>query len=414
MAGKHVDTRGRSATKASTLLIANSLIASVVGFAFWTLLSRSLAPSEIGFLSTLTATAPVVATIATFGLSDTLMRFFAGHNKPNSLWSWIVLVVFGSSALLGALWLVIQIALSLINSNSVFNAVYASAFEILVVSVALDALALTALIATKNSALVLAETLIIAPIKIFAALQIKNPNTLALVIALLALLGLCISLIGTYLAGLRFKKPISQRKLVGKFAISNWISTSVSLIPKAALTVLVGYYLGLSEVAWISVPMLILTAMNLPASSLSRGLFAEGSSDSTNLRKVARKLFLTALTLTALGAAFVVVVAPYILAIFGQRYVINSSTVLQIFAVSAVVSVPNYFIDILISIRKDNLGYTIVNVGGSLLILVAVCFGVSFGVNSTAWSWLVGQLLYLLLALIVFSRKQNAPIPSEQ
>ena len=253
----------------------------------------------------------------------------------------------------------------------------------------------------------LAETIIIAPIKIFAALQFKDQNTIALVIALMALLGLCVSLIATHLAGLRFSKPISQRKLVGRFAVSNWVSTSISLVPKAALTVLVGYYLGLSEVAWISVPMLILTAMNLPASSLSRGLFAEGSSDSQNLRKVARKLFLTALSLTALGAAMVVVLAPFILSIFGQRYVFNSSVVLQIFAVSAVISVPNYFIDIVISINKDNLGYTIVNVGGSLLILISICIGVSFGVNSTAWSWLAGQLLYLLLALIVFRRKRT-------
>ncbi len=407
MAGKHVDTRGRSATKASSLLIANSLIASVVGFAFWTLLSRSLAPSEIGLLSTLTATAPVLATIATFGLSDTLMRFFAGHNKPNALWSWIVLTVLLSSTTIGAVWLGVQWYLSSINTNSIFSGTYAAAFEILIVSVALDALALTALIATKNSALVLAETLIIAPIKIFAALQFKDQNTIALVIALMALLGLCVSLIATHLAGLRFSKPISQRKLVGQFAVSNWVSTSFSLVPKAALTVLVGYYLGLSEVAWISVPMLILTAMNLPASSLSRGLFAEGSSDSQNLRKVARKLFLTALSLTALGAAMVVVLAPFILSIFGQRYVFNSSVVLQIFAVSAVISVPNYFIDIVISINKDNLGYTIVNVGGSLLILISICIGVSFGVNSTAWSWLTGQLLYLLLALIVFRRKRT-------
>ena len=407
MAGKHVDTRGRSATKASSLLIANSLIASVVGFAFWTLLSRSLAPSEIGLLSTLTATAPVLATIATFGLSDTLMRFFAGHNKPNALWSWIVLTVLLSSTTIGAVWLGVQWYLSSINANSIFSGTYAAAFEILIVSVALDALALTALIATKNSALVLAETLIIAPIKIFAALQFKDQNTIALVIALMALLGLCVSLIATHLAGLRFSKPISQRKLVGQFAVSNWVSTSISLVPKAALTVLVGYYLGLSQVAWISVPMLILTAMNLPASSLSRGLFAEGSSDSQNLRKVARKLFLTALSLTALGAAMVVVLAPFILSIFGQRYVFNSSVVLQIFAVSAVISVPNYFIDIVISINKDNLGYTIVNVGGSLLILISICIGVSFGVNSTAWSWLAGQLLYLLLALIVFRRKRT-------
>jgi O-antigen/teichoic acid export membrane protein len=407
VAGKHVDTRGRSATKASSLLIANSLIASVVGFAFWTLLSRSLAPSEIGLLSTLTATAPVLATIATFGLSDTLMRFFAGHNKPNALWSWIVLTVLLSSTTIGAVWLGVQWYLSSINTNSIFSGTYAAAFEILIVSVALDALALTALIATKNSALVLAETLIIAPIKIFAALQFKDQNTIALVIALMALLGLCVSLIATHLAGLRFSKPISQRKLVGQFAVSNWVSTSFSLVPKAALTVLVGYYLGLSEVAWISVPMLILTAMNLPASSLSRGLFAEGSSDSQNLRKVARKLFLTALSLTALGAAMVVVLAPFILSIFGQRYVFNSSVVLQIFAVSAVISVPNYFIDIVISINKDNLGYTIVNVGGSLLILISICIGVSFGVNSTAWSWLTGQLLYLLLALIVFRRKRT-------
>lgn len=407
MAGKHVDTRGRSATKASSLLIANSLIASVVGFAFWTLLSRSLAPSEIGLLSTLTATAPVLATIATFGLSDTLMRFFAGHNKPNALWSWIVLTVLLSSTTIGAVWLGVQWYLSSINANSIFSGTYAAAFEILIVSVALDALALTALIATKNSALVLAETIIIAPIKIFAALQFKDQNTIALVIALMALLGLCVSLIATHLAGLRFSKPISQRKLVGQFAVSNWVSTSFSLVPKAALTVLVGYYLGLSEVAWISVPMLILTAMNLPASSLSRGLFAEGSSDSQNLRKVARKLFLTALSLTALGAAMVVVLAPFILSIFGQRYVFNSSVVLQIFAVSAVISVPNYFIDIVISINKDNLGYTIVNVGGSLLILISICIGVSFGVNSTAWSWLTGQLLYLLLALIVFRRKRT-------
>jgi O-antigen/teichoic acid export membrane protein len=356
----------------------------------------------------LTATAPVVATIATFGLSDTLMRFFSDHASRNSFWTWIFLTTLIASSSLGILWAIAQMNIGSNLDTSRLS--YPTAFELFVISIALDALACTILIANKRPGLVLLETLIVSPVKIFIALVTKNTDILLLSIALMALAGLVISLVCVRASGVKFAKPKSDLIAVGRFAFSNWLSTSSSLLPKAIMTVLVGSRLGLAAVAWVSVPMLLLTAMNLPAGSLARGLFAEGSSDPANLKRVAKKLFLLALTVTGLGAALTIAIAPQILSFFGTHYVWNSTVVLQVLALSAVVSVPNYFADTLIAIRKDSLGYAIVNVGGSGMLLVSVLVGTMYSVDATAWSWLIGQLLYMTLAVIVYKRNRPSAL----
>lgn len=409
MAGRHLDTRGRSVIQASSYLALNALLASGVGFVFWTLLSRTLEPSQVGLISTLTTTAPVIATIASFGLPDSLIRFMPDSKDIKAFFSWVLLTVTLAAFAFAGAWLVIQLLTTENITIEVSGLTYSISLTVLVLSIALDTLALAVLVAKRKSFLVLLETVITSPLKVLAALTLHSTTEFILAISSIAALGFCISLICVLSTGLSLRKPVSHRKLVTKFAFSNWISTSVSLIPKATLTVLVGTYLGLTQVAWITVPMLILTALNLPASTLSRGLFAEGSLEPNNLKRIARRTFITATTVTALGAGAVAVLAPFILGIFGPLYVINSTAVLQIFCLASVLAVPNYVIDTILNIRKDTSGYMIVNVGGSVAILIAICVAVPFGVTDAAWGWVIGQFCYGLLACIMLVRKQHKP-----
>lgn len=398
--------RMKSVLKTSNYLLLNAALASSAGFVFWTLISRTLLPSEVGLISTITTTSGVLATLAGLGMSNALIRFLPTSRNKNGFWTWAILIVTISSTAISLIWVATQPLIFPELTAQVGYFTVSTTVATLVLSIAVDTLSGAVLVASGKASLVLLGTLLTSLLKLVAAFTLETDSQFLAAVALIASLGAATSLICALVTGLRFRKPGLGRMRILRFAYSNWASNSVSLIPKAALIILIGSYLGLSEVAWVTVPMLILTALNLPASTLSRGLFAEGSADATQATSIARRTFWVAITVTTAASISVAILAPFVLSFLGPSYVLNSSTVLRIFCLAAVLAVPNYVIDTTLNILKDTTGYLIVNLGGSALIFTSLLVTVPYGVEASAWGWVLGQILYCLIALLVLLRNR--------
>lgn len=406
MVRSDLSVRMNEVLKTSNYLFLNAAIASSAGFVFWTFMSRTLLPSEIGLISTVTTTAGALSTLAGLGLSNSLIRFMPASRNKNGFWTWILLTVSISSAIVSFIWVVAQpIAFPELTSQ-VSGLTLSTVLATLVLSIAVDTLAGSVLMAIGKTYLVLLGTAITSVLKLFAACTFETDSQFLVAVAIISATGALISVAGAFWKGLRLGKPSLDSMKIARFAFSNWASASVSLIPKASLIIMIGSFLGLSEVAWVTVPVLILTALNLPASTLSRGLFTEGSIDSTKAATMAKKTFWIAFTVTSSAAISVSLSTPFLLSFLGQEYVSNSSNVLRIFCLAAVLAVPNYLIDTALNIRKDTTGYMIANVGGSVLILICLLTLVPYGVEAASWGWVLGQICYCLLALLVLLRNR--------
>ena len=378
--------------RTSALLGVNTLLAGGLGFLFWAIAARTLPAAEIGRTSAYTAGVGLVVALAALGLPETLIRHLPHSRTPRRLVGRMALLSLVSGSIAGALYTLTPAA-SMID----FPLRLLLTIGIIVVFLLLGLMSATLLAERRAGALLVGS---------FATGLAKC----AVLLVALDATG-AITAYGTGAAtGLLFAGVIAFRNLpantprddtqdpsLHRYALSNWVSGAASLLPLALAPSLLLTRAGAESAAYAAMPLLLLTFLTLPPAVVARTLFAEASHHPERAGALARRGLLLATTgsLTALLGA--ILVGPLVLSIFGSGYASEGATLLTLLAIASLIAVPNYFIDAVLNIRRDTVGYAFVNVGGSAAVTLAILLitdsPVSLGV-----AWIVGQVAYLVIA----------------
>jgi O-antigen/teichoic acid export membrane protein len=194
------------------------------------------------------------------------------------------------------------------------------------------------------------------------------------------------------------------------FAASNWVSGIASLVPWGLTPLLVASSQGAKAATWVAIPLLTGALFAAVPGLLARSLFAEASKSPEHLGRLLRRALPRALTLTALTSGGAALAAPFILRLFGPEYAAHSTTLFRLLALSALVSVPNFFADVVLNVRRDVLGFAYANVLGCCaffgVILVAIHGSAGGSPTAVGWGWVGGNAAYGLIACFFAVRRR--------
>lgn len=383
-------------------------IASGLGFVFWSLVTQNLTLADSGQILALTYLVPFLVSFAALGRADTILRFLQGHgatwsffwrvSKPAivfalfvSLMATLVLSTEVKEVAPGAVglwlwWLIVptQVIAALLSAASI--SVGRPDFNII-------AIASTGIV--KISVLLIVEDYQISTSLVLVALLVSNISEVALFIMLLR-------------KKLKRTSPPIQNMPIGRYSVSNWISSTVSLASTALLPFLILFLGGAERAAQVAIPLLFFGAMTLPTASLARSFLASASSNPNGARNDLRQTVFTAVIISVLLTATMFVAADQIVGFFGENFGEASARLIQGFSIVAMLSIPNYFIDAYLNFQKRTLVYGVLNVGGAVLNILAIYFSIAVDIDQLVIGMCMGQVLYTILAFLISRNRRNS------
>jgi O-antigen/teichoic acid export membrane protein len=392
--------------RGSLVLLTNTALLSILGFAFWTLAARSYPVATVGSFSGLTAGIGLVSAIAALGLPNMITRHLTSAASPRGL----MVISLGAITALGGL-LSTAVLLGLgphlpagLHLRQQGDEVVL--FTVLVIVSALSGAIDAALIVVRATQAVLWTNLAGAIARIAGLLLLTSLRSTGLVTAysvglilatVLSVPPLLVKIRGGTHLGAAF--DVFRGYLAG--TVRNYIATVLGVLPSTVVVLEVLAVLGAARTAPFAIASLVSGFLDVIPSTTSQVLFAEASRKGValggQLRKAIRAIY--ALMLPAL--LVIVLGAPLIMRVFGAAYATQASTCLRVLACASLFTGGTYLVDSMLIARDRTGAYLFMNGANAALMLGGVDFMLRYGVTGAAEGWALGQAASLLLGLVV-------------
>lgn len=397
----------------SFLMAVNVVLGSIAGFLYWTIAARNYEPSAIGATGTLASLLPLVATCASLGLGEMLVRHYAGERDQQHMLRRSAFTVVAVSAVLATVWWVVGAGRSPLAEVATGVRSYVLLLAA-VTATATGLLTTTTMIASRRPALIIVETLAGASIRIGALLLLRPYGAIGVFLSL-TIGTAAATLTGWLLIAvvLRPKRGTAVRLAAEQrtFALFNWGSALISMSPRAVAATLIVWRAGTEAAAWVTVPLMTLPLLTIVPSVLSRSLFAEAANDPSGLPRMLKKAVIVGVALTSIEMLVVLVAAPMFLGLFGAAYAQESSTLLRLLSLAAVVAAPNYVLDVAINVSGFRRGFLLTNLTGAGALVGLLIVLSPSGPAGIGAAWVLGQVCYFAVAFVVWricSRRTGA------
>lgn len=188
-----------------------------------------------------------------------------------------------------------------------------------------------------------------------------------------------------------------------KLSFGNYIASFTSSLPLTVLPILITNKLGNSQAAYYFMSMSIVSLLLTVQKSANSSLFAEGSTDDKELKKLIFKSikFISLFSIPSILA--IVLFGQYILLFFGKEYSTEGIALLRLLAVSVIFTTINGTLSAVLNIKgKVNIIIIMCLIGPALL-LSLVYFSIPFGLTSLGIAWIIGEgIIAFLYVLVVF------------
>ncbi len=397
---------GDSLRRNAAYLFGNTVLTSLIGFAFWVVAARLYPTESVGALSGLTAGCTLVSTVAAVGLPNTVIRYFGHSDRGRDL---VLTAALAAGLLAAAVGAGLALVSRLLGTPHVTGGQTGATICLFVL-----------VLGVLTAANVVDSTFVAA--RATHLMFVKNgAGSIAKLAALPILVTLgTTGLLGAYVAGVlttaAFSLLLVRRRIPwrgrswpdlallrqsARFSLSNYAGTLFGVLPTTVVPLLVLSVLGSRQAAYFTVVFLIATFLNFIPSSTSQSLFAEiaHDSDAATALLVGALRSIYALLVPAAGA--VVLGAPWILRVFGTEYARAGGASLRVLGVACLVAAGNYVVDTALMATGRMNSYIVVNAFNSLCVVGLCAAVVTHGLLPVAVAWLVAQTLSLVVAAVV-------------
>ena len=414
--------RADSLTRNSTLLVFDNLVIGAIGGICAILAAHEWSPHAVGAVGAITGVVTFLSTATSTGVGSTITRFLGREADQLSF-------------ALEAIWLTVIAGLGLVAAVTFVPGHFGVPLSDLPVSTPVAFLLLAAYVTASNIVAVTDPAFLSRGEVSYAV--VKD------IVASLTRIGILIALIGTSATGLlsvaiiyggisaaldlvlvgwRLRDAgdrgglMSLRHLRGRlrFAVGSHTATLVAIIPGALLVTIVAASYDATVAAYVTIPMLVLTYVNIVPSMTSQALLADLSREDADVPASAVRALRIAYAGTLPVAVLVITFAPLVLRVFGHVYAEHGVGFLRWVIAASVFATFNYVGDTVLLARQRVLAYNLVNGLGTVAIMSCVLTGVSVGVRWIGPAWFVGQLLYALISLITLSHHGSLRAAAKQ
>lgn len=378
----------------AVFLMSSTAIMSVLGFGFWIFVAHLYSPEQIGAASALIAITLLISNLSFFGLNSGFIRFLpTSKNQSRDINA--VLITVGAAAMVAAVIYILWAGNDLTGSLKIFqNHLWGqAAFVVLMAAVALNTLTDSIFIANRRAEYHTIVYAVFGTVKLLLPIFLIAWGSLGVFAAYSA--AVVVSLLLTFV----FMRRAAGYKLwsrpnwsfIGKsrkYTTNNYLSTILSALPSQVLPSLIIVRLGQAEAAYFSMAWTMANLLYVIPSAITNSMLAESSHDITKQSKNLRHA-LRILALVLIPAILVsILVAPYLLRLFGTQYSEGGTAIFQLLAVSA------------LFISGNSIGSAIMNLEHRTGGVVAVQATITITTLGLAWMTVDMGLIEVGLAML--------------
>lgn len=200
---------------------------------------------------------------------------------------------------------------------------------------------------------------------------------------------------------------------LSKFVAGDYVGALLWLACVTLLPVLITNVVGPVDTAYFSLAWNIALALYLASANMGAVLVVEAAADDTKIGIYSYRTLVHTLGMIVPVAGVLVVGAPELLRLFGERYAAGGTTVLRLLALSAI---PNVINTVYVSVaRLQRRTWNVVVVMGLLFVLLmalSVPMLGALGIVGVGWAWLISQMVVATFVSLRALRRLWSDVPS--
>ncbi len=400
--------RDDSLFRNAIFLMSSAAVMSVLGFGFWVFVAHLYAPADIGVASALIAVTLLISNLSLLGLNSGLVRFLPDSKNQSADINAAIITAGSVAILVSAVYLSLShrptSSLSFI-ANSNWGA---PLFMVLMAAVAVNSLTDSVFIANRRAAFHTAAYAVFGIVRLLLPLFLVRFTSMGIFAAYIAavIISLTVSLAFMYFYFdyhfLTAPNWVLLRRSK-KYASSNYVAVILAGLPSQIMPLLIISQLGKAEAAYFSMAWMMANLLYVIPSSITQSMLAE-SSNSIKRRgahaRSARRLL--AIILVPI-VAFAILMAPFVLRIFGANYAAGSTTVFQILALATFFIAINNIREATLNIEHRSSRIVLVQLANAAVSVGSAKYLLHFGLAGAALSMLVGYMASSAVHGILFA-----------
>ncbi len=404
-----MDQLGRT----STALATNTVVTSAFGIAFWVAASHRYSPRQVGIDSALISAMLLISSFTELNLSTALPRLLPQVQRRRSRAVALCYLATGGAGAIVAVGFVFAISPELGNLHFISQD-RGLALGLIVAVVVFNVFAVqdAVLVATRWAGLVPIENAVFGVLKLLFMLALVGRVSghgifLSWVVgALLLVVPVSLFLFGKVLRTQSLAVPqslylsVDSRRSVVRYVVNDWLACMLGQGTADLLPLLVLVSLGRSTTGYFFIAFMIATAASTFAQSFSTALLVEGSYDEGALTSLTRRAACRCACVLLPGVTIAVIVAPYVLSVFGESYSQYGTGVLRLLLLAAV---PQTVVALAMSVERVRgranrvVKYQVISAGTAIGLAIPLMQAI--GLVGIGVAWLLSQCIVGLLVL---------------
>jgi O-antigen/teichoic acid export membrane protein len=391
-------------------LMISAGVTAVFGFVFWLVVARVYNAEAVGLATTLLSVSGLLSLLGLAGFDTVFVRFLPRSSHRNEqidgglAVSGLVSIVLalGFCALVS----VISPKLSFVRSNPWYIAIFAVSTLLATWNTLTNAV----LVAYRKTSFVVVINIIFSAVKMILPFAVHSGGAMMIFafagLAQLVNVGLSVAALIKYFdyrPG--FKIRLDVLKETRRYGFTVYIGQVLNLLPDSALPIIVVDKIGASAAAFFYIAFTVANLMYTIAFSTTQATLAEASHDEEHLLEHFKKGLRITTSLLIPVTVLVIVLCPWVLAVFGEQYRHGATPLLRILSVSSLIVMLYSAFCALFKLTHDLKGLLVTTAVNSVAIVGGVFVAShKFGLNGVGWAWVIGNAASVVVALF-FARK---------
>jgi len=389
--------------------------AAGLGFVFWVIASHTYTPSQVGSATSLISAMSLISYFSLFGFNFSVLRFLPASRNPGRDVDTGLTVVLVAGFLIAVLFVltvpIFAPELAWLRSS------FGPAITFCVVTAFAGANLYTdsifvALRAAKYNALIDgvlqagSKILFALPLIVWGAFGLVAASGFAATVAVVCSVFALTRLIG-YRPRLRVDRHLVRR--MAAFSASTYAASIFNLIPVLVLPFVVLNTLGSSMAGYFFIAFQIANLLYAISFAVSLSLFAEGSYEGVDTRRLMRRSALVLGWTVVPVAVTVAIASEWLLLIFGADYAREAAPALQILCVASIAVASYCWVVTFLKVLGRLLVLIVVNVAYAATIVLSAVLTTHLGLVWTAVAWLAGNLVATAIGGVALARPRHQP-----
>jgi O-antigen/teichoic acid export membrane protein len=396
----------------SFYLMLSTAIMSIFGFIFWIIATRVYTPDQIGFATALISLTVLLSTFSQLGFNTGLVRFLPKSKKPNDTINTAIISTSIATLLISGGFLLGINHFAPAFSELTTNPFYAVLFLVLMLMVTLNTLTDSVFIAHRAARYNVIVYTCFSIVKVALPLLLVTFGSYGVFFAYTGSIIVAVTLSFYFMFkrfGYRFHWDIERETVtsIGKYSIGNYVSSFIATVPVLAMPTIIVNNFGASQAAFYYMASTISALLFVIPGATTQALLAEGSHDEAGIMSFVKGSAKLIGALLIPAVIILIVAGQYILAVFGKSYSNESANLLDVMAITTVITAANMICGTILRIQHQIKTMLIMNIGYLFATALFVFLLLSHGVMGITIALLLGQLWSTLQFVVFFGLKRH-------